>query len=81
LSHHPGVVAVRGTGYLHAVEFATPGIANKIVVEALARGVIVLQSGPTGTSITFAPPLVIGDDQLARALDIVESCVPSGGSA
>jgi 4-aminobutyrate aminotransferase-like enzyme len=78
---NPHVVAVRGIGYLHAVEFATAGAANKIVVDALARGVILLQSGPTGTSITFAPPLVIEADQLARALDLVEACLPGGHSA
>jgi 4-aminobutyrate aminotransferase-like enzyme len=74
---HPDVVAVRGVGYLQAVEFATAAVAKRIVVDALARGVILLQSGPTGTSITFAPPLVIEDDQLARALDIVESALPA----
>jgi 4-aminobutyrate aminotransferase-like enzyme len=78
---HPQVVAVRGIGYLHAVEFATAAVANKIVIDALARGVILLQSGPTGTSITFAPPLIIEADQLARALELVESCLPTESSA
>jgi 4-aminobutyrate aminotransferase-like enzyme len=75
LLKYPHAAAVRGIGYLQAVEFATAAVANTIVVDALARGVILLQSGPTGTSITFAPPLVIADDQLARALDLVESVV------
>ncbi len=35
--------------------------ANQVVVHGLARGVILLQSGPTGTSITIAPPLAIED--------------------
>jgi 4-aminobutyrate aminotransferase-like enzyme len=72
---YPAVVDVRGIGYLWAIEFTSAEVANRVVVDALAQGVIVLQSGPTGTSITLAPPLVIGDDQLARALDIVERCV------
>jgi 4-aminobutyrate aminotransferase-like enzyme len=37
--------------------------------------VILLQSGPTGTSITIAPPLVIEDEQLSRALDLFEQTV------
>jgi 4-aminobutyrate aminotransferase-like enzyme len=78
---YPDVVAARGIGYLQALEFATAAVANKVVVAALARGVILLQSGPTGTSITLAPPLVIEDDQLARALDLVEACLPAAGSA
>ena len=77
LTSHAQVLAARGIGYLHALEFATAAVANRLVVDALARGVLLLQSGPTGTSITFAPPLVIESDQLARALDIVESCLPA----
>jgi 4-aminobutyrate aminotransferase-like enzyme len=70
----PDVVDVRGLGYLWALEFASAAVANRIVVSALARGVIVLQSGPTGTSITLAPPLTIGDDQLERGLDLLHAC-------
>jgi 4-aminobutyrate aminotransferase-like enzyme len=81
LRRHPQVVDVRGIGYLHAVEFATAAVANKIVIDALARGVLLLQSGPTGTSITIAPPLVIEDDQLARALDLFAVCLPGADSA
>ncbi len=73
--NYDGVKAVRGVGFLWAVEFVDAGIANRVVVDALERGVIVLQSGPTGTSITIAPPLTIEHDQLARALALLESCL------
>lgn len=63
---------VRGRGFLWAVEFAGAALANRIVVRGLAKGVILLQSGPTGTSITIAPPPTIGDEQLARALELFE---------
>ena len=63
---------VRGLGFLWAVEFDTAARAHAVVVGALQRGLIVLQSGPTGTSITLAPPLTIGDQQLARALALFE---------
>ena len=66
---------VRGVGFLWAVEFAHAAFANRVVVRGLAHGVILLQSGPTGTSITIAPPLTIGDEQLARALDVFERAV------
>jgi len=69
------ITAVRGVGYLWALECASAAVANRIVVDALARGVIVLQSGPTGSAIALSPPLVIDDDQLARALDLLESCL------
>jgi 4-aminobutyrate aminotransferase-like enzyme len=57
------------------LEFGDGAIANRIVVRALAAGLIILQSGPTGTSITITPPLVIADEQLDRALDILERIV------
>lgn len=57
---------VRGVGFLWAVEFADAAFANRVVVRGLANGVILLQSGPTGTSITIAPPLVVADRQLMR---------------
>jgi 4-aminobutyrate aminotransferase-like enzyme len=66
---------VRGVGFLWAVEFTHASTANAVVVRGLANGVILLQSGPTGTSITIAPPLTIADDQLAHALGIFEQTV------
>jgi len=70
-----GVRDVRGVGFLWAVEFAAADFANRVVVDGLANGVILLQSGPTGTSITIAPPPTIGEGQLHRALEILERTV------
>ncbi|HEY6236252.1 MAG TPA: aminotransferase class III-fold pyridoxal phosphate-dependent enzyme, partial [Candidatus Elarobacter sp.] len=75
LLSHASVRGVRGVGFLWAVEFAHAAVANRVVVRALARGAILLQSGETGTSITIAPPLTIGDAQLARGLDVFEAAV------
>jgi 4-aminobutyrate aminotransferase-like enzyme len=75
LAPRASVRAVRGLGFLWAVEFAHAAFANRVVVRGLARGVILLQSGATGTSITLAPPLTIGDAQLARALDLFEAAI------
>jgi 4-aminobutyrate aminotransferase/(S)-3-amino-2-methylpropionate transaminase len=66
---------VRGRGFLWAVEFTSAAAANRVVVRGLAKGVILLQSGPTGTSITIAPPPVIGDEQLDRALELFASAI------
>ncbi len=66
---------VRGRGFLWAVEFDSAEFANRVVVRGLAAGIILLQSGPTGTSITIAPPPVIGANQLHRALEIFERTV------
>lgn len=66
---------VRGVGYLWAVEFEHAAFANRVVVRALANGLVLLQSGPTGTSITVAPPLTIDERQLRRALELFERTV------
>jgi 4-aminobutyrate aminotransferase-like enzyme len=75
LAPRASVRGVRGIGFLWAVEFAHAAFANRVVVRGLARGVILLQSGATGTSITLAPPLTIADAQLARALDVFEAAI------
>ncbi|MEA2721871.1 MAG: 4-aminobutyrate aminotransferase, partial [Candidatus Eremiobacteraeota bacterium] len=75
----PHVLDVRGRGFLWAVEFDSAEVANRVVVRGLAKGVILLQSGPTGTSITIAPPPTIAAAQLTRALDIFEATVRNEG--
>ena len=69
------VTDVRGRGMLWAVEFKDGAVANACVVRALARGLILLQSGLRGESITFAPPPVIENAQLDRAFYLFESAV------
>jgi 4-aminobutyrate aminotransferase-like enzyme len=71
----PAVTDVRGIGMLWAVEFDSATTANRVVRAGLQRGLILLQSGADGTSITLAPPLVIGDEQLAHALDLLHAVV------
>jgi len=75
LTRSVSVRDVRGRGFLWAVEFADAAVAGRVVVAGLALGIILLQSGPTGTSITLAPPLTIEDEQLARALALFERAV------
>jgi 4-aminobutyrate aminotransferase-like enzyme len=72
------IVAIRGIGYLWGLEFRSAAQANRVVIDGLAKGIILLQSGPTGTSVTIAPPLTIDDDQLARAFDLLEAVVRGG---
>ena len=69
----PRIADVRGRGMLWAVEFKDPALAHACVALALARGLILLQSGLRGESITIAPPPVISDVQLERGFDILES--------
>jgi 4-aminobutyrate aminotransferase-like enzyme len=69
------IVDLRGRGMLFGVEFRDPAVANAVVVRALRSGLIVLQSGPRGETIALSPPLVMGDAQLERALELFEQAV------
>ncbi|MGH7750714.1 MAG: aminotransferase class III-fold pyridoxal phosphate-dependent enzyme, partial [Candidatus Dormibacteria bacterium] len=64
-----GAVDVRGRGLMWAVEFADGERAGAVVTRALRAGIIVLQSGLRGETVTIAPPLTIAEDQLAHALE------------
>ena len=75
LRARPGVTDVRGLGMLWALEFSDATTANRVVRGGLRAGLILLQSGTDGTSITLAPPLVIEDDQLARAIVLLDASI------
>jgi len=75
LRAHAGVVDVRGRGLLWGVALSDGAAANGVVTRALARGVILLQSGASGETISISPPLVIGQAQLMRAMDILEDVI------
>ena len=75
LQRHATVVEVRGIGMLWAIEFTAADSANRIVRAGLQRGLILLQSGVDGTSITLAPPLTIEDDHLERAIALLDRTI------
>lgn len=77
LRAHTIVREVRGRGLLWGIDFPDAATAERVVVEALARGVIALQAGPDGNVVQIAPPLVITKRQLYRAIDILESIIVS----
>lgn len=75
LRRHATVTDVRGAGMLWAIEFTNAGVANRVVRAGLQRGLILLQSGVDGTSITLAPPLNIADDQFERAIALLDRTI------
>jgi 4-aminobutyrate aminotransferase-like enzyme len=75
--HGNGAVRdVRGRGALWGIECQDGGAAHAWTMRALRNGVIVLQSGPRGETLTVAPPVVIDDAQLERALAILVATAP-----
>ena len=76
----PLVADVRGIGLLLAIELVDPAsgapapdAAERVLYECLARG-LSFKVGQ-GNVIVLAPPLVIADDDLDRALDIIETAI------
>jgi 4-aminobutyrate aminotransferase/(S)-3-amino-2-methylpropionate transaminase len=84
---------VRGLGPMIGIELVHPGdgrtpapeLAARVQEQALSRGLILLTAGIAGNVIRTLVPLVIGDEQLDEALDVLEAAmsaareqVPSG---
>ena len=69
---HESVRDVRGRGLMWGIELTDGATAQRIVTQALAQGVILLQAGTEGNVLSITPPLMIGERQLYRAMDILE---------
>ena len=67
----PGVVGVRGRGLLIGVETAAP--ATDIVAAAREEGLLVLTAGEN--VLRLAPPLTVGVDEVAAALEVLSRVV------
>lgn len=74
---------VRGLGSMVAVEFVrnrvskepAKGEVGEMLKLAAERGVLVLSAGVEANCLRFLAPLVITDEQLDEALDVLEGCV------
>ncbi|MGY1810089.1 4-aminobutyrate--2-oxoglutarate transaminase [Blastococcus sp. SYSU D00669] len=76
----PAIGDVRGRGAMIAVELVKPGttepdpaLTAAVAKHCHAEGVVVLTAGTYGNVLRFLPPLVIGQDLLTEALDVLEA--------
>jgi len=69
----PAVTEVRGAGLLLGIEVSDPAIADEALYRALSHG-LSFKVGQ-GNVIVLAPPLVIDEADLWRALEIVERSI------
>jgi 4-aminobutyrate aminotransferase len=67
------IVDVRGIGLLLAVELNDAELAEEVLYRCLSRG-LSFKVGQ-GTVLVLAPPLVITEAELDRALEILEECL------
>ncbi|MDQ0095746.1 4-aminobutyrate--2-oxoglutarate transaminase [Paeniglutamicibacter psychrophenolicus] len=73
---------IRGRGAMVAIELVKAGgtepdaeITKKIAADCLAAGVLILTCGTYGNVIRLLPPLVIGDELLAEAFEVLEGAI------
>ncbi len=72
LDRHEGIfVEARGRGLIQGLQTARPEAAGEITAEAFARGLIIETAGSTGDVVKFLPPLIVDDDAIDRALQIL----------
>ncbi|GAB3517562.1 4-aminobutyrate--2-oxoglutarate transaminase [Arthrobacter monumenti] len=83
LARHVDIIGdVRGRGAMLAIELVNPGTKepNAEATKAIAafcqkEGVIILTCGTYGNVVRLLPPLVIGEDLLDDALDVLEAAI------
>jgi 4-aminobutyrate aminotransferase-like enzyme len=72
----PAVVRARGLGLMRGIvlrEAADEGArGDPLVKRLLRRGILALTEGPRGDVLAITPPLVIEEEQLDHALDVIE---------
>ncbi len=76
---HPQIGEVRGRGAMMAVEIVRPdgsktpdaALTKAVLAGCARRGLLMLGCGTYGNVIRMLPPLVISDDLLEEAMDIL----------
>lgn len=79
----PEIGDVRGRGFMQAIEFVTdtasrtpdPERAQQIVDRARERGLLVIKCGVHRNVVRFLAPLVLSDENLAAALEILHEAL------
>jgi 4-aminobutyrate aminotransferase len=82
---HPLIGDVRGKGLMIGLELVKPDgtphgeACGKVLERCLQQGLIVINCGPERNIIRLIPPLIISDEEMGRALDILEEAIASAG--
>ena len=83
----PEIVDIRGPGFMNAVEFndaktgkPSADFANRVRLEALKRGLILLTCGVHGNVIRFLSPITIQDEIFTEALGKLEDSIRAARS-
>jgi len=75
---HPGLFTdVRGRGLILGIETAVPEIGSAVAKGAYERGLIIETAGAEDEVVKLLPPLVVTDDAIDRALEILNDVADS----
>jgi 4-aminobutyrate aminotransferase-like enzyme len=70
-----GIVEIRGLGPMLAIELTDGARAAATLTAARGRGLLLLTCGLNGNIIRLLPPLTLGDEDAAVAMDILEGAL------
>ena len=72
MGNHPGLFSdVRGRGLILGMEAVVPEVATAMAQGAFERGLVMETAGAEDEVVKLLPPLVVTDDAIDRALDIL----------
>ena len=81
---YPVIGEIRGRGAMIAIELVKPGskepnadVLGKVVKYAQQKGVLFLTAGTYGNVLRFLPPLVISDDLVKDAMNVLDEAFAS----
>ena len=81
---YDGIGDVRGVGLMAAMEFVQPGtktpdgeIVDKLLHAFLDRGLLAMPAGLKGQVVRCMPPLIVNQEQVDRALQIMDDSLKS----
>jgi len=72
---HPAIKGIRGKGLMLAVEFESFDLNKKIIDNCIAQGVITDWFLHCSNAMRIAPPLIITDEQIRHACDVILNAV------
>jgi 4-aminobutyrate aminotransferase-like enzyme len=72
---HADIGKVRGRGAMYGLELDGGSRAFEVVTRALDRGLLLLPSGDDGQVISLTPPLIMEEQAIDNALDVLIECV------
>ncbi len=69
--NHSAIKEIRGKGLMLALIVDSPGIASKIILNCLDKGLILFWLLFEGSAIRITPPLTISDEEINEGCDII----------